>query len=378
MRYLLILFLAAGLFACGEEDNSEPPAELVEFDAGARAEKLWSVSIGGGAAQQYLKLYPLLLADRLIAADRDGDVVAVNAETGKVIWRTELDVTISGGVGGNAEYHAVATRDGEVIALNASGEILWRQKISSESLAPPAIDEDRLIVRCVDGNILALSVKDGKQLWIYSRDVPALSLRGNSAPVVAQSRVYAGLDNGRLVALDVSDGHSVFDVAVATASGRSEIERLNDVDGDAVLENNLLYIASYQGRVIATDVRRGQLLWTRKISTSTGVDAGATSLFIADDRDHVWAMDRSNGATLWKQEKMQARQLTRPAVMGDNIVVGDYAGYLHWLSQFDGHFVARVHVDSDGILVPPLVKNDRVYVMTRDGNLVAYQLNETK
>lgn len=374
MRWLLVLLVAANLLACGDKDNSEPPAELVDFDATATAKKLWSVSIGGGAPQQYLKLYPLLLADRLIAADRNGDVVAVNIENGKVIWRTELDVTISGGVGGNADYHIVATRDGEVIALDAAGKQLWRKNISSECLAPPAIDDDRIIVRSVDGSIVALSVVDGKQLWLYSRDVPALSLRGNSMPVVDASRVFVGLDNGRLIALDLKDGHSIFDVAVATASGRSEIERLNDVDGDALLDRNLLYIASYQGRVIALDVRRGQLLWTRKISTSTGVDAGVTTLFVTDDRDHIWAMDRDNGATMWKQEKLQARQLTRPVTMGDNIVVGDYAGYLHWLSQFDGHFVARVHVDSDGILVPPVVRNDRVYVMSRDGDLFAYQL----
>lgn len=378
MRWLLVLLLAGNLLACGDKDNSEPPAELVDFDASTSVKKLWSTSIGSGAAQQYLKLYPLLLSDRVIAADRNGDVVAVNIENGKVIWRTDLDVTISGGVGGNADYHVVATRDGEVIALNASGVLLWRKNISSESLAPPAIDDDRIVVRSVDGSIVALSVKDGKQLWIYSRDVPALSLRGNSMPVVDASRVYVGLDNGRLVALDLADGHSIFDVAVATATGRSEIERLNDVDGDSLLDRNLLFIASYQGRVIALDVRRGQLLWTRKISTSTGLDAGVTTLFISDDRDHIWAMDRDNGATMWKQEKLQARQLTRPVVMGENIVVGDYAGYLHWLSQFDGHFVARVHVDSDGILVPPLVKNDRVYVMTRDGDLVAYQLNEVR
>lgn len=376
MRWLVILFVTAGLVACGDKDNSEPPADLVDFDASVKVKELWDVSIGSGESQQYLKLYPLLLADRLIAADRDGEVSAVNAETGKIIWRTDLDVTISGGVGGNADYHFVATRDGEIIALNAAGEMIWRQKISSESLVPPVVASDRVIVRGVDGSVVALSIKDGKQLWIYSRDVPALSLRGNSVPIVDDLRVYVGLDNGRLVALDIGDGHSLFDVPVAASSGRSEIERLNDVDGESLLDKNLLYIASYQGRVITIDVRRGQLLWTRKISTYTGVDAGATSLFISDDRDHIWAMDRDNGATMWKQEKLQARQLTRPSVMGDYIVVGDYDGYLHWMSQFDGHFVARVHVDSDGILVPPLVKDDRVYVMTRSGDLVAYQLKE--
>ena len=374
MRWLLPIFVVLGLLACGDKDNAEPPADLVDFDASAKAEKLWSVSIGGGVAQQYLKLYPLLLTDRLIAADRSGKVVAVNAITGKIIWRVDLDVVITGGVGGNAEYYFVTTRDGEIIALNTLGAILWRQKISSESLAPAVADDDRVYIRGGDGGVTALSVTDGAFLWLYSRDVPALSLRGNSTPILDESRMYVGLDNGRLVALNVQDGRSVFDVAVATATGRSEIERLNDVDGSALLDKNLLFIASYQGRVIALDIRRGQLVWTRKVSTYSGVDAGTSSLFIADDHDHIWAMDRENGATLWKQEKLQARQLTRPSVSGDNIVVGDYAGYLHWLSQFDGHFVARVHVDSDGILVPPVVSNDRVYVMTRDGDLVAYRL----
>ena len=374
MRWLLPIFVVLGLLACGDKDNAEPPADLVDFDASAKAEKLWSVSIGGGVAQQYLKLYPLLLTDRLIAADRSGKVVAVNAITGKIIWRVDLDVVITGGVGGNAEYYFVTTRGGEIIALNPLGVILWRQKISSESLAPAVADDDRVYIRGGDGGVTALSVTDGAFLWLYSRDVPALSLRGNSTPILDESRMYVGLDNGRLVALNVQDGRSVFDVAVATATGRSEIERLNDVDGSALLDKNLLFIASYQGRVIALDIRRGQLVWTRKVSTYSGVDAGTSSLFIADDHDHIWAMDRENGATLWKQEKLQARQLTRPSVSGDNIVVGDYAGYLHWLSQFDGHFVARVHVDSDGILVPPVVSNDRVYVMTRDGDLVAYRL----
>ena len=374
MRWLLPVFVVLGLLACGDKDNAEPPADLVDFDASAKAEKLWSVSIGDGVAQQYLKLYPLLLTDRLIAADRSGKVVAVNAITGKIIWRVDLDVVITGGVGGNAEYYFVTTRDGEIIALSPLGVILWRQKISSESLAPAVADDTRVYIRGGDGGVTALSVTDGTFLWLYSRDVPALSLRGNSTPILDESRMYVGLDNGRLVALNIQDGRSVFDVAVATATGRSEIERLNDVDGSALLDKNFLFIASYQGRVIALDIRRGQLVWTRKVSTYSGVDAGASSLFIADDHDHIWAMNRENGATLWKQEKLQARQLTRPSVSGDNIVVGDYAGYLHWLSQFDGHFVARVHVDSDGILVPPVVSNDRVYVMTRDGDLVAYRL----
>ena len=169
MRWLLPIFVVLGLLACGDKDNAEPPADLVDFDASAKAEKLWSVSIGGGVAQQYLKLYPLLLTDRLIAADRSGKVTAVNAITGKIIWRVDLDVVITGGVGGNAEYYFVTTRDGEIIALNPLGGILWRQKISSESLAPAVADDTRVYIRGGDGGVTALSVTDGAFLWLYTR-----------------------------------------------------------------------------------------------------------------------------------------------------------------------------------------------------------------
>lgn len=378
MRWLLAVVIAAGLWGCGETDNTEPPAELVDFDQTAVVKKLWSVSVGDGVAQHYLRLYPLLLKDRLIATGRDGEVVAVDINSGDVIWRSDLDVTVSGGVGGNAEHHVLVTRDAEVVALDAQGKLRWKSKISSEAVVPPLVADGRVIVRSIDGRISALDLATGAQIWTYLRDVPALTLRGNSVPLAAQGRIYTGLDNGRLVAINIADGQPVFDVAVATPTGRSEIERLIDIDGDAVIDQNVLYIASYQGRVTAVDTRRGQLIWSRKLSTSTGLDASATTLFVSEEHDHVMALDRNNGATLWKQEKMQARQLTRPAVMLDALVVADFEGYLHWLSQFDGHFVARVHVDSDGILVPPLVMNDKVFVMTRDGDLVAYQFIEKK
>jgi outer membrane protein assembly factor BamB len=378
MRWILLAFALTGLWSCGETDNTEPPAELVDFDATADIDKLWSVSIGEGVAQQYLRMYPLVLKDRIIAAGRDGRVVAVNLAEGDVLWRTDLDVQISGGVGGNEAYCLLTTRDGDLIALDAQGKQRWTSKLSGESLVPPLVANDRAIVRTIDGRMTAFELSTGKQAWTYSRDVPALTLRGNSVPVLGRDVVYTGLDNGRLIALDITDGHIVFDVAVATPAGRSEIERLIDIDGDVVLDQNTLYVASYQGRVVAVDARRGQLTWTRKLSTSTGLDASSSTLFASDEHDHVVALDRNNGATLWKQEKLQARQLTRPAVMLNTIVVADAEGYLHWLSQFDGHFIARKHVDSDGILVPPVVLNDKVLVMTRDGDLVAYQFIEKK
>ncbi|HEY9050438.1 MAG TPA: outer membrane protein assembly factor BamB [Gammaproteobacteria bacterium] len=375
-RFILILLLATIAACSSEKDNSEPPAELVEFEPTIQVNKLWDLSTGDGVQQQYLKLYPLILDDRIIVADREGSITAVNIETGKRIWKVDLDLILSAGVGGNAEQYYVATKDGEIVALNNEGKIVWRNQISSEVLVPPEPVDDRVIVRSVDGQIVALSNNTGKQDWNYQREVPALSLRGNSRLIISYGRIYSGLDNGRLVVLDATDGKTLLDVAVAVPTGRSELERIVDIDGDAVLDNGVLYMASYQGRVVAIDIRRGQLVWTRKLSTSTGIDVSTNSMFVADDRDHIWALDRNNGATLWKQDKLMARQVTRPAVMDDLVVTGDFEGYLHFMSQFDGHFVARVELDDSGILVPPMTRDDKVFAISRDGRLAAYRVSK--
>ena len=375
IKHFLLLLLLTSLYACsGAEDNSEPPAELVDFESSIEIEELWSVSIGGGDQQQYLKLYPLMLEDRLIVADRNGEVLAVNLKNGNKIWQVNLDVILSGGVGGNEQSLFVTTRDGEIISLNAEGKVNWRERISSEVLVPPVLIDEVVIIKSLDGQVSGLDIKTGKLIWLYKRDVPNLSLRGNSRPVINRNLIYTGLDNGRLAVLKAEDGSVLFDTAVAIPQGRSELERMVDIDGDAELRSGVLYVASYQGRVVAIDARKGHLLWSRKLSSSTGVEVDDSTLYSSDSMDHIWALDRNNGATLWKQEKLKARQLTRPVEMGNTIVVGDYEGYLHWLSKYDGHFMARVHMDDEGFLVPPILKNDRLYVVSRSGDVAAYSI----
>ena len=371
---LLVLIFVLSLTACGsEEDNSEPPAELTPFEEAAKVTELWSVSTGEGVEQQFLKLYPLLLDDRIIVVNREGDLSAIDLDNGQEIWQLELDVAISAGVGGDAQHHLVSTTDGEVILVTSDGAVKWRVNVSREILMPPVIADGKVIIRSVDGQIAALDLASGAESWMIKREVPALSLRGNSSPVVNDGRIYSGMDSGHLVAINLKDGRTIFDATVALPKGRSELERLVDVDGDIVLDSNVLYVGSYQGRIVAIDVRRGQLLWARKLSSYSGVAVSESSVFSVDEQDFIWALDKNTGATLWKQEKLKARQLTKPVTMEDTIVVADYEGYLHWISQYDGRFIARTQDDSTGIIVPPIVKGDRVYLINREGRLTAYQ-----
>ncbi|VAW60227.1 Outer membrane protein YfgL, lipoprotein component of the protein assembly complex (forms a complex with YaeT, YfiO, and NlpB) [hydrothermal vent metagenome] len=373
-RYFFIIVLASTLLACGDSDNTEPPAELVDFEPSLEVNELWSVDTGAGVEQLYVKLFPLILEKTIVVTDREGRVSAYNSEDGSELWQTELNIVVSGGVGGDEDHLVVTSRNGNVYLLDSKGELLWNVDASSEVLMPAEISAEQIIIRSVDGRISALALQDGSEKWSYKRDVPALTLRGNSSPLIKQGYIFNGLDNGRLVALDLLDGHSVFDIPVATPAGRSELERLVDIDGHSTIVDDTLYMASYQGKVVSIDIRRGQLNWSRKLSTYSGVEHSYSGLFLSDDKDHIWALEASNGATLWKQEKLQSRGITRPVVMGKALVVADFEGYIHWLSAFDGHFLARIDTDDSGVIVPPVVHNERLYIITRDGELSAFEV----
>ena len=378
-RYFLLLISAVLITACGDDDNSEPPAELTEFNRTHYLALEWSVSTDDSIDQQYLFIEPLLLKDRIVTAGRNGTLNAYDLEDGDELAEIELDIPLSGGVGGTEDIWLVGSRNGELIAVSSkSNEILWRTPVPSEILARPVVyNKNMVLVRTADGQILGVDIETGKINWNYSKTIPALTLRGSSSPILSRSHFYTGLESGRLIAMSPIDGEVAWDIALTVPEGRSEIQRLVDIDGKSELYGRVLYAASYHGRIAAIDVTRGQFLWARSFSSSTGVSVGTDAVYSSDDRSHVWALDRNNGATLWKQDKLQARSVTRPVIYQDFLVVGDFEGYVHVMSRFDGRFVARTQADSGGILVPPIVDGDRLLVLSRDGYLAAYSIRES-
>ncbi|MDH5387936.1 MAG: outer membrane protein assembly factor BamB [Gammaproteobacteria bacterium] len=386
MRYYMLAFGIAMLAACGGgDDNSEPPAQLTKFEATKKIEEQWSLRTHGAIDQQFLFIEPLLLEDKIITAGREGIITVTDILTGQQIQEIDLATTISAGVGGDASLWLLATKKGELIAIDAlTGLLKWQVNVPSEVLSRPVMTADSVLVRTVDGQIVSLNRTTGEIKWSYQQTTPALTLRGSGLLVVSRDKVYAGMSNGRMAALALSNGEVIWDVAISTPQGHSEIQRLVDIDGRAELFGYVLYVAGYQGRVVAIDVQKGQFLWARDFSTYSGLTVDAKAIYSSDERSHVWALDRFSGATLWKQEKLQARYLTRPVLFGDYLIVGDVDGYLHLLSKFDGHFIARVLVggndDEDfsdnSILVPPVVTDDAIIVTTSNGLLYSYTLKD--
>ena len=377
-KKLLLLVGVLLITACGDEDNAEPPAELTQFKHSHFLGLEWSVSTDDAIGQQYLYIEPLVLSDRVVTAGRNGTLNVYSLEDGDELAEIKLGIVLSGGIGGTEDIWLVGSQNGELIAVSGqSGDILWRTIVPSEILARPIVYNRKVvIVRTADGQILGVDINTGRINWNYTKSIPALTLRGSSPPTLSRNHFYTGLENGRLIAVSPIDGEVVWDIALTVPQGRSEIQRLVDIDGKSVLYGRVLYAVSYQGRIAAIDVTRGQFLWARSFSSNTGVTVSSEAVYSSDDRSHIWALDRNNGATLWKQDKLQARSVTRPVVYRDFLIVGDFEGYLHVLSRFDGRFVARIQVESDGILVPPIVDGDRVLVLTRDGTLAAYTIQQ--
>ena len=387
IRYFVLFCTALFLSACADDDNLNQPAKLVPFYSKQYLEVTWHKSSGPGAEEQYVFLQPLILEDIAVTVSRNGLVKVISLKDGEFEPDIELNSVISAGIGGNEEIWLIASRDAHVIAIDAKKRrVKWRTRVSSEVLAKPIIHEETVVVRTVDGKILSLDVESGEIRWQYQRAIPDLTLRGTSEPVVARGKIFAGLADGRLIAISPDTGDVIWDIALAIPTGRSEIQRLIDIDGDAELYGRVLYAASFQGRIAAIDVDRGHFLWARDFSTHTGVILDDKVLYSSDDKGHIWALDRLNGATIWKQDKLAFRRLTRPTIIGDYLAVGDFEGYVHLMSRYDGHFIARFQLGQfddlgwelgTGIIVPPIVKgDDRLVVVTRGGIIYSLALRE--
>jgi outer membrane protein assembly factor BamB len=373
--FLAILLLqgCSWIKSWGDPEPGDP-APLVEFEESLKVKKIWSTGIGDGMGKQGLNMAPVYSSGTLIAADYEGRLAAVDAETGRKNWELKTKQAFSGGPGIDAERIYMGTIDGRVIAYERSGGAeLWNAQVSSEVLSPPVSADGLVIVRCIDGRVFGLDAVSGRRLWIYDHNVPLLALRGDADLLVRAGIVFVGYDDGGVVALRVEDGSVVWNQTIVSPEGRTELERLADIGQQMVIVASDLIVSSYKARVVSLAADSGRLLWFKEISSATGVQVDRTNLAVSEKNGDLWMLDRRNGSTLWKVDQLTNRGLTRPAFYGDYVVVGDKEGYLHWLDTEIGSFVARVRAGKKGFASAPLSVGTTMYVLTHDGDLIAYR-----
>ena len=399
IRFIILAVLSV-LFGCaatekvtsyfkGGSDNAEPPNPLVEFRQLVSVIELWKKKNGVGTDEQYLKLAPVIVNQRLYVADSAGNVGAMDAINGKRLWQKKIsasesvdgksgwfrggNIHITGGPGYGENTLMIGSQEGEVISLSAeNGSELWRTRVSSEILSPPQRTADVAIVRTIDGKVFGIDANKGRRLWIYDRTVPPLTLRGTSTPAIDSGIVVAGFDGGKMAALDVRTGKLLWETSIAAARGRSELERMVDIDSEPMIVDGVVYIATFQGQVAAVQLETGRILWSNDLSSYAGFSADEQSIYVTDEDSHVWALDRINGTILWEQENLHARAVTAPGAVGEQIVVGDLEGYLHWINKKTGEFSARLRLCRKPVIAKPIVVGKIVYAYCSDGKLAAY------
>lgn len=376
MRLLFTIALVlAGLLGCATSGPVDPPAQLSPIQPTIVLGRLWTTALFSSDNKSFTVMRPALVADVLYLGDSKGHLNAFDANTGKHLWSQSTKLPFTGGIAVNDNMLLVGTRDAEVLAYQtADGTLLWRTKVSSVVLSAPQRAGDIVVVHTTDGKLFGLDAKTGNSLWVNENTVPGLTLHGASTPLVVNQRVIVGLANGKLLAIDVENGKSVWEATVAVARGRSELERIADVDADPVIKDNVIYTVSFQGRIAAVELENGRILWARDMSSSAGLSADDKAVYVTDDQGHLWALDRNNGTALWKQEKLRGRGLTAPVLFNDYVVVGDFEGYLHWLARDSGAFAARYKVDESALTAKPISNGANVYAMSLGGVVEALYL----
>jgi outer membrane protein assembly factor BamB len=369
-----MLSALAALAACEKNKNVDPPAELTDFKATAKVEKVWSSGIGGGEPELRLGLGLGREGDTIFAAGHNGDVGAFDIKNGRRLWKTDTKLPLSGGPGAGQGVVVIGADHGDIVALDAkTGAVRWKTRVNSEILAAPAVGSDLVVMRSVDGRVWALHLADGKAAWSAEEQVPRLTLRGTAQPVIAGDVAVSGFDNGRVMALALSNGATAWEMTVSPAAGRTELERLVDIDSAVRVVGEDVYAVSFQGKVARIALATGQVWWSRDISSYRGLDVDDDGVYVSTAEGSVVKIGRRTGVELWKQEALSRRRLSPPAVVGPFVVVADLDGYLHYLDINTGTLVARVHASGERVRAAPIVNGDTVIIRDDKGNISAWR-----
>lgn len=384
-RIVAIVALAAVLSGCStikgwfgkDKDDGKPtePAELVDFTPTATVSKLWSANAGKGEERLGVRQAPAVADGRVYAAAVKGGVRAFDLQTGKSVWEYESDARLSGGPGAGDGLVVVGTLDGEVIALDAAtGAEKWQAKVTNEVIAAPVVGQGLVFVRSNDGRVSAFDAASGERKWFSNHDLPSLTVRGNAPVTLGPGVVFAGNDDGTVSAMGLSDGRPLWNQVVGIPEGRTELERMADVDGPVVLEGTTVYATSFKKQTVAIDGPSGRPLWAQDNGGVGGLGVASSSVVVSDPAGTVWALDKSSGTSVWSNPSLARRSLTAPTVQGDYAVVGDFDGYLHWLRLDNGQEAARERVGGKALRAKPVVADGILIVQNVEGELSAFRL----
>ncbi|WP_045859045.1 outer membrane protein assembly factor BamB [Teredinibacter purpureus] len=387
LRFLLLLVTVAGLVACGSKDAKEIDLEavdLIDFEKTIEMDKLWSRSGGSGQDKPFSRFTPALDGKgNIYTVGYKGDVNAFAVATGKKIWSVDTKQRISGGAGANNNSVFFGTFDGTVHVLDSeTGQQRWEASVSSEIASAPASNGEIVVANTIDGRVFAFAAETGELLWSYDHTLPVLTLRGTASPVLTSSQVIVAFDNGQILSLSASDGSTQWQFRVSRPKGRTELDRIVDIDGTPVVDGGYLYAGSYQGNVAGVSRGPGRVMWTKEASTNHSVAVYGGKVFVSTEESRIMALNGITGELEWENFELKRRNTSAPVVFDDYVAVVDGFGYVHVLSQADGAFADRFKLAGGGSRsrtdVRAPLHSDGTYLFTyaNSGKLSAYTVKD--
>ncbi len=377
-----------------KDNESLKPAKLTKYEPEVNIRTNFSVGVGKGLGRKYLRMRPAILADQVFAADGYGRLEAFDRFKGKRLWRVQLpqssggllssfDVLdrtdtsfVSGGVGAGGGLVFIGTTDGELLAFSAAdGTEVWRQRVDGEVLAPPVTGEGLVFVQTIDGSLLGLELDDGDVRWELDNQVPILTLRGTATPVYSGGVVYAGFAGGNVTAVKAENGEPVWNHQVMLPEGRSELDRMVDVDSTPLVEGPMVYAVSYQGNLRGLRRQDGNPLWEVSVSSFLDLDEGYGNIYLVDEDDTIIAIDTQTAEEAWRQDALARRKLSSPLVFSNYVAVTDDEGYLHLIAQSDGRLLGRRKLDGKGVRSRMTYADGVLYVQGNSGKLLAVEVS---
>jgi outer membrane protein assembly factor BamB len=377
LKLILLILIMVNVISCSssflKKDKSQEPSPLLDISPKVKLTKLWSKNVKHGLGKLKNQLPLGFDQSNVYIASDEGLVEKYNFK-GKLIWSKRVN-QLSTGVGVGEANLAVVSKEGDLILFEKiKGEEIWRKNLSAEVLVAPKISKNILVVQTYDGRLIGLDILDGKQLWVHTVDVPVLTLRGTAEPVIENNRIFSGFSNGKLKSIDLNNGDVIWEQRVAISRGESDIERIIDIDASPLVTSNRAFASSYNGHLMSFDKSNGRPLWRVKNSTYKDLAEGFRSIYSVDDNSSLLAFDFDSGDIRWEQGSFLYRDLSAPIVFKGYLLVLDFDGYIHIMSQINGNIIGREKVSSTGTKVPMIAKEERLFVYTNDGKLVVYNL----
>lgn len=371
--FTVVLVSGCSIFSADDEIK---PTKLELIDQQLEPTLIWTAKAASSNNNYWANLQMAVSDESLFIADHSGSVVALDIEDGRKHWSVELDLPVSGGVAYGAQKLVLGTIEGQVYALSArDGSVIWSSIVSSEVISSPSVSEDIVVAQSIDNRLYAFDANTGKELWQHDAGAPILSVRGNSSSIILNNRVIAAFDNGKLVAFNAQNGALLWEARLALPKGRTELERMVDVDGQPIIVGDIIYSVSYQGRIGAFTRGTGKNLWFQDSSSHYSPAYSEGKLFVTEAKNNlVRGFKSGNGQEVWKNDQLQYRGLTGPAVFSGSLVVADAEGYLHILDTDTGVFVGRVNIGGNGISAPLLVAGDTLLVQANNGLVSAFKI----